>query len=207
MHNIDYWLIRQAHIIWLASVVNIGIGGIIPGFDVFAKSISHVALEAPIYAWTHRGADIVIGLSMCLFSLGLLRQSESRFSAAALSTLLLGLSMISAGIWTLETPLHLLYNLSIFMIIVPIAFALEYKNVIRSRTVENVCVALTLLHVLMFWLIYAGFIPQELNGLIQRLWAIPTMGWFGFAAYHLLGCMHRDDKPGHMQDHISGAEK
>jgi hypothetical protein len=37
----------------------------------------------------------------------------------------------------------------------------------------------------MLWLIYAGFIPQEINGFIQRLWAILTMGWFGIAAYKL----------------------
>ena len=38
----------------------------------------------------------------------------------------------------------------------------------------------------MFWLIYAGFI-QEYNGLIQRIWAVPTMGWFGYASLVLLG--------------------
>jgi len=42
----------------------------------------------------------------------------------------------------------------------------------------------------MFWAIYAGFIPQEYNGLIQRLWAIPTMGWYGVAAHVLLQSSH-----------------
>lgn len=186
MHKSNYWLIKQAHIVWVASIVNIGLGIIIPGFDVFAKSISFVALEAPIYAYTHRGADIVIGLSMCCFAFGVLRTTQSRFSSASLSSFLFGVSMVSAGIWTLESPLHLLYNLSIFMIIVPIAVALEFKNIVQSQIFENACVAVTVLHVLIFWLIYAGFIPQEYNGLVQRLWAIPTMGWFGVAAYFLL---------------------
>ncbi|MBF4427938.1 DUF998 domain-containing protein, partial [Vibrio anguillarum] len=39
-------LVKQAHLIWIASIINIGLGFVIPGFDVFAKSISHVALEA-----------------------------------------------------------------------------------------------------------------------------------------------------------------
>ncbi|MCC2605978.1 DUF998 domain-containing protein [Planctobacterium marinum] len=186
MKQLDYWLIKQAHLIWLVSIINIGIGVIIPGFDFLAKSISHVALEAPVFAIIHRTADIVIGLSMCGFACAISRTSPNRFSLASLSTLLLGLSMISAGIWTLETPLHLLYNLSIFMIIVPLAFALEFKNRCHSLKFEYLCMAITCLHVFMFWLIYAGFIPAEFNGLVQRLWAIPTMGWFGVAAYRLL---------------------
>ncbi|MGO2127546.1 MAG: DUF998 domain-containing protein [Pseudoalteromonas prydzensis] len=185
MQNINYWLIKQAHIVWIASIVNIGLGVIIPDFDFFAKSISYVALEAPLYAYTHRTANIIIGLSMCGFAFGIYRTSQSRISSASLSCFLFGISMISAGIWTLETPLHLLYNLSIFMIILPIAFSLEFKNIIKSQSFENVCVGVTVLHVLMFWLIYAGFIPQDYNGLIQRVWAIPTMGWFGVAAYML----------------------
>ena len=188
MKNLDYWLLKQAHLIWIVSIVNIGIGIFIPGFDFVSKSISYVALEAPIYAYTHRVADIIIGLSMCGFAISIQLKSTNRFSSAMLATLLFGISMISAGIWTLETPLHLLYNLSIFMIIAPIAFALEFKNIIKSSAFESVCVAVTVLHVFMFWLIYAGFIPQEFNGLIQRLWAIPTMGWFGIAAYKLACC-------------------
>ena len=186
MRNLNYWLINQAHIVWMASIINIGLGVIIPDFDFLSKSISHVALEAPIFAYTHRAADIIIGLSMCGFSFGIHKISQNRFSAATLSSFLLGISMISAGIWTLETPLHLLYNLSIFMIIVPMSFALEFKNTIKSRLFESFSVAVTVLHVLMFWFIYAGFIPQEFNGLVQRLWAIPTMGWFGIAAYMLI---------------------
>jgi len=186
VNKLDYWLLKQGHLIWIVSIINIGIGVIIPGFDFLAKSISHVALEAPIFAYTHRAADIVIGLSMCGLAIAVLRQSRSQFSLASLSIFFLGLSMISAGIWTLETPLHLLYNLSIFMVIVPVAFALEFKNVTNSVRFESICMAVTFLHVFMFWLIYAGFIPQELNGLVQRVWAIPTMGWFGLAVYQLL---------------------
>lgn len=178
-------VIKQAHIIWIASIVNIGLGFVIPDFNVLAKSISHVALEAPIFAYTHRTMDIVIGLSMCVFAFSLLKMSPSKISMASLTTFLLGCSMISAGIWTLDSPLHLLYNLSIFMILIPVCTALEFKNVIKSTSFEACCVLLSFLHVAMFWLIYAGFIPSEYNGLVQRLWAVPTMGWFGYATWHL----------------------
>ena len=178
-------LLRQAHLVWLASIVNIGIGLVIPGFNPLAQSISEVALEAPGFAYTHRLANIVIGASMIGFGVALNALSGKRITLSIVSTVLLGLSMISAGIWTLETPLHLLYNLSIFMILVPVACALELGYVARSKPFETLCVAVSFLHVFMFWCIYAGFIPGEYNGLVQRLWAVVTMGWFGVAAHVL----------------------
>ena len=179
--------ISQAHAVWIVSIVNISLGFFIPGFDFFAKSISHVALEAPGFAYTHRAADVAIGVSMCIFAIGVNSISGKRVSFSMITIGLLGLSMVSAGIWTLETPLHLLYNLSIFMVLSPVAFALEFKERIGSPKFETFCLAVAFLHVSMFWAIYAGFIPSEYNGLVQRIWAVPTMGWFGVAAAVLQG--------------------
>lgn len=191
MNRATYLSLYQGHLIWMVSIINIGIGFLIPNFDVLAKSISHVALEAPIYSVTHRAADILIGISMCVFSIGIYASSKYRFSSGALTIMLLGFSMISAGIWTLESPLHLLYNLSIFMILIPVCVALEFKGKLSSNRFEELSIILSLIHVFMFWLIYAGFIPSSYNGLIQRMWAIPTMGWFGYAAIVIINNKHR----------------
>ncbi len=177
---------KQAHLIWLFSIVNIGIGFIITGFNPLAQSISEVALEAPVFAYTHRFADIAIGVSMCVFGVALNAIASKRISFSMISICLLGLSMMSAGIWTLESLLHLLYNLSIFMIIIPVVFALEFKEKIASPSFETFCLITSFVHVFVFWCIYAGFIPQEFNGLIQRAWAVLTMGWFGVAAHVLI---------------------
>ncbi|OUL57260.1 DUF998 domain-containing protein [Pseudoalteromonas ulvae] len=179
-------LLRQTHLVWIVSIYNISIGFFISGFNPISKSISHVALEAPFYAYSHRAADIIIGASMCFFAITIQYRHQYKLTLAALSIFLLGVSMISAGIWTLESKLHLLYGLSIFMIIIPVAFALEFEAKHLSTSFYNFCLALSFIHVTMFWLIYAGFIPSEYNGLIQRIWAIPTMGWFGCAAHILM---------------------
>ncbi len=179
-------LLRQTHLVWIVSIYNICIGFFISGFNPIAKSISHVALEAPFFAYSHRAADVIIGVSMCLFAIAIQHRHQSKLTLAALSIFLLGVSMVSAGIWTLESPLHLLYGLSIFMIIIPVTFALEFESKRRSVSFYNFCLVLSFIHVTMFWLIYAGFIPSEYNGLIQRIWAVPTMGWFGWAAYTLM---------------------
>lgn len=85
-----------------------------------------------------------------------------------------------------ESPLHLLYNLSIFLIIVPIVFALEFKKEIDMPSFETYCLITSFIHVFVFWCIYAGFIPREYNGLVQRIWSVITMGWYGIAAYLLM---------------------
>ncbi len=174
--------LKAGHLVWIFSIYNIGIGFFIEGFDAISQSISEVALEAPFFAWSHRTANVLIGLSMCFFSFSLIRLHKGWLPFSTVVISLLGLSMISAGIWTLETPLHLLYNLSIFMILVPVFFAVEFKSQFQSETFEKVCLLFSFIHVLVFWSIYANFIPYEYNGLIQRLWAVLTMGWFGLAA-------------------------
>lgn len=179
------WALKAGHMVWIFSIYNIFLGFFIPGFDPIGQSISEMALESKFFALTHRGANIVIGLSMCTFALCLQSMYKKGLSFTMLAIVLLGLSMISAGIWTLETPLHLLYNLSIFMILVPVVFVAEFNNDVKSKSFQTVGILCGFIHVGMFWAIYAGFIPHELNGFIQRAWAVVTMGWFGLAAYHM----------------------
>jgi hypothetical protein len=176
-------LIRQGHLIWIVSILNVGLGFFVPGFNPYAQPISAVGLEAPAFAYTHRGADIIIGLSMCLFGLGLFLWSSRKTLVSLVLIVLLGASFISAGIWTMQSRLHLLYNLSIVVILVPVVAALELKPLISSRQFEAISIIASLVHVLMFWCILAGFIPSEIDGLVQRLWTVVVMGWFGIAAH------------------------
>jgi len=176
-------LVRQAHLIWIVSIVNVALGFFISGFNPFAQSISAVGLQAPPFAYTHRVADIVIGVSMCAFGIGLLLRSRMKAVFSMVAIGLLGASFVSAGIWTMKSPLHLLYNLSIYLVLVPVVCALELKEIIGSRRFEVFCLAASFIHVFMFWCIYAGFIPREFDGLVQRIWTIVVMGWFGVAAH------------------------
>lgn len=190
--SITRLLLTQGHLIWALTIVNIYLGFFIVGFDPIRDPISAVALEAPAFAYTHRALDITIGVSMCLFALGfqLLRRTFA-FSAVAVS--LVGISMISAGIWTLESPLHELYGLSIFLIIIPVVTALEFRELLSATKFEIYSIGMTFLHVAMFWLIYAGFIPEEYKGVIQRAWAAATMAWFGIAVHVVLRSVGSDN--------------
>lgn len=183
MEAISRLLLRLGHVIWLASIVNIGLGFFIPGFDPVAQTISAMGHAPAAFAYTHRATDVLIGICMCAFGIGLhaAANRHALFSMIAMS--LLGASFISAGIWTLEHPLHLLYNLSIVVILVPVVCALELKELVQSRRFETLCLIVSFISTLMFWCSYAGFIPREVGGLVQRIWTVILMGWFGITAY------------------------
>ena len=161
------------------------LGFIVPGFHPMTQSISEVALAAPGFAWTHRALDVLVGLAMCVFAAGLQCAVRKRLSLAAIATGALGISFASAGVWTLESGLHLLYNLSIVQIVVPIAMALEFKNEIRSARFETFSLLVSFVHVLMVWALFAGFVPLAWFGLAQRMWAVVMVSWFGVAAHVL----------------------
>jgi hypothetical protein len=178
-------LLQHGHLVWILMTVNALLGFVVPGFHPLAQTISEVANAEPAFAWTHRILDLLVGLAMCLFAVGLQATCRKPLSLSAIATGLLGASFASAGVWTLENPLHLLYNLSIFQIVVPVAAALEFKDELRSTRFETFSLLVSFVHVLMFWAIFAGFIPLPCFGLVQRLWALVLVGWFGVAAHVL----------------------
>jgi hypothetical protein len=199
-------LLRQGHVVWLVSIINISLGFFIAGFNPIAQSISEVGREAPAFAYTHRIADVVIGVCMCAFGLGLNIVGSGKAAFSMTASCLLGASFISAGIWTLGSPLHLLYNLSIVMILVPVACALELKDFVSSRRFETLCLAVSFIHVFMFWCIYAGFVLSNFSGLTQRIWTVVVMGWFGIAAYVIerRGCELKKSEYARMKTHVRG---
>lgn len=176
-------LLKRAHAIWIAAIINVGLGFFISGYDPVAQTMSEVAREAPAFAFVHRLANVVIGISIGGFGVALHLLSNRKYSFPLFANLLFGTSLASAGIWTLESPLHLLYNLYIIMILVPMACALGCREILNSKIFDNLF--LVLIHVVMFWLIDEDFISGEYEGLAQRLWMIPTMGWYGVSSYLL----------------------
>jgi hypothetical protein len=182
-------LVWCGHLVWILMAGNALLGFVVPGFHPLAQTISEVALAAPGFAWTHRVLDVLVGLAMCSFAAGLQCAVRKRISLAALATGALGVAFASAGVWTLESGLHLLYNLSIIQIIVPIAQALEFKDDIRSTRYETYSLLVSFFHLLMLWALGAGFVPLPWLGLAQRVWAIVMVSWFGVAAHLLTAAM------------------
>ncbi len=175
--------VKQAMLIPIFALYNIFIGLCIPGYSVVSQHISELALETPFFAFSHRLTDILIGISMCVFAAGCFSIAKAKFTFFTMFSF--GLTWLFAGIFILGSPLHDIYGLTTFLLVVPALFALEMKDYYCSKKFENFSVIVTLIHILFFWFFSYGYMPIEFKGITQRVWVLITLAWYGFAAYQI----------------------
>ncbi|WP_340677147.1 DUF998 domain-containing protein [Paraglaciecola sp.] len=138
--------IKQVILIPVFAFYNIFVGLLVSDYSVVSQHISELALEAQFFAYSHRLADILIGLSMCLFAIACLSIARAKFTF--LTIFVFGITWIFAGIFILTGPLHDVYGLTTVLIVVPVLFALEMRDYYSSKNFQNFCVLVTLIQVL-----------------------------------------------------------
>ncbi|NAS30510.1 DUF998 domain-containing protein [Flavobacteriaceae bacterium R38] len=180
----DLFLSKQAYIIPVLAIVNITLGLFVSGYDVTSQRISELALETPFIAYTHRIADIIIGISMCIFALQAFSVVKGYFSL--LTILAFGLTWIFAGVFILTSPLHDIYGLTTVLIIIPLIFVIEYREVLKSNYFQTYSIITSLIHIIFFWFFNYGFFSQDNVGITQRVWVFITLIWFGVAAKNIM---------------------
>jgi hypothetical protein len=190
-HNL--FAVKQAMLIPAFAFYNIFIGLFVSGYSVSTQRISELALEADFFAYSHRLADLLIGLSMCVFAVACLSTAKAKFTF--ITMFLFGLTWIFAGIFILTSPLHDIYGLTTLLIIVPVLFALEMREFYRSKKFQDFSVLVTLIHVIFFWFFNYGFMPVEYKGITQRVWVAITLLWYGVAAYQMLRSANLQKRP------------
>ncbi|MCG7537556.1 DUF998 domain-containing protein [Pseudoalteromonas sp. OOF1S-7] len=189
--NKNYLLaIKQAMLIPGLALYNIFVGLFASGYSVISQHISELALAAPFFSYTHRLADVLIGLSMCIFSLVCLLVAKAKFTF--LTMFAFGTTWVFAGVFILTSPLHDVYGLTTVLIVVPVIFALEMQEYYSSKYFKNFCVLVTLIHVVFFWFFNYGFMPIEYKGVTQRVWVAITLAWYGIAAYQVVTVANKE---------------
>ncbi len=181
--------IKQAMLIPVLALYNVFVGLFVSGYSVITQRISELALEAEFFAYSHRLADILIGLSMCLFSIACFSIAKAKFTF--LTMFAFGLTWIFAGIFILTSPLHDIYGLTTILIAVPVLFALEMRDYYLSKNFQDFCVLVTLIHIVFFWVFSYGFMPIEYKGVTQRIWVLITLAWYGLAAYQIVWVINK----------------
>ena len=180
----DLLLSKQAYIIPVLAIVNITIGLFVSGYDVVSQRISELALETPFISYTHRIIDIIIGISICVFALQIFRVVKGYFSL--LTIFAFGLTWVFAGIFIFTSPLHDVYGLTTVLIIIPLIFVIEYRDVLTSKYFETYSIITSLIHMMFFWFFNYGFFSQDNVGITQRVWVFITLIWFGVAAKNMM---------------------
>ena len=193
MNKNNILAVKQAMLIPVFALYNILIGLCVTGYSVTSQHISELALEAEFFAYSHRLADILIGLSMCLFAFACFSIAKAKFTFVTMFSF--GMTWIFAGIFIMNSPLHDIYGLTTRLIVVPVVFALEMREFYASKNFQDFSILVTLIHVIFFWFFYYGFMPVEYKGITQRIWVAITLVWYGVAAYQMFIFANKQRQP------------
>ena len=176
-------LVKQAVAIPLgAMLVPILLAFFLPGYSSISQHISEVALLDHPIALIQRAAALITGVSIALFGAWLFLAKGSKFTAV--TAVVFGASMISNGVFVMGSPLHGLYGLGFFMVLVPAFFATEVAPV--GSPLRNFSMLVALVIMLYLWLMLSGFDPHGLRGLTQRVATLIIFGWYAVASYSLV---------------------
>jgi hypothetical protein len=102
------------------------------------------------------------------------------------SALIFGASMVSNGSFVMGSPLHGLYGIGFFVVLVPAFFAAEFTPTAHSSMVRTVSMAIAVYNLLYLWLMITQLDPTGFHGLTQRISIFFWFGWYSFASYALL---------------------
>ena len=177
-------LIKQAIVAPLAAtLVPMLIAFTLPGYSSISQHLSDLGLLNHPVALIERIADIVTGMSIVLFGLGVLISAPRRFGFTAVTAGIVGASMMSNGVFVTGSPLHGLYGLGLFLPLVPACFAAEFG---QNGKIVKLSLAVAIFTTVYLWLLFSGFDPEGFRGLTQRIAIIVMWGWYAIAGYALL---------------------
>jgi hypothetical protein len=159
----------------------------LPDYSSISQHISEVALLDHPVAIVQRAAAIAAGTSILLFGVGLILLSAGNFRFTAIATTVFAASMISNGVVVMGSPLHGLYGLGLFMVLVPAFFASEIPHAWPDwARYRNVAMAVALFNLTYMWLLFSGLEPQQFRGLTQRVATVVIFGWYTLAGNSVL---------------------
>lgn len=172
-------LFRQAIIAPAAMLLPIIAGFFADDYNPVSQHMSELELRGDLIAWAVRIGAITAGTSLSLFALGCLRLN-AYFSS--LTSLLFGIAMISNGVFIIGSPLHGMYGLALFLVLVPGFFLAELPDYSSKAWFRPVSLLFALISLVFMWLLLVGLEPAEIRGLTQRLSVIFFFGWYGIVA-------------------------
>lgn len=181
-------LVRQAIVVPLATMlVPILIAFSIPGYSSISQHISETALLDHPIASIQRAAAIITGASILLFGLGVLSASSRPMIFTALISVITGISLASNGVFVMGSPLHGLYGVGGFsLMLVPAFFAAEVQQAPDNQVLRQVSLVVAFLSVAYIWSMIVRVELPEFRGLVQRIFTVMYFGWYSFVSYWLL---------------------
>ncbi len=180
------YLIYQAMLLPFLWLIPISLGFMTPGYDSISQHLSEIAVTE----WVPKGISgvtricfLLIAVSIALFPVGLAFYGQRRISFTIVLGLIYGAGMLSNSVFPAGTPLHGLYGLPIFSVIIPAIFALEYGNDLNSKQFVKVSIIATIFNLVYLWANVVGLDPAGYRGVTQKLAIYVINIWYFFAAF------------------------
>ncbi|MDN3646305.1 DUF998 domain-containing protein [Pontixanthobacter aestiaquae] len=151
----------------------------VPGHDPVSQHMSELVFGPAWAAWVDTALTVVAGISVCLFAVG---AAYSRAWFTALNAFAFGAAMISSGIVPTGSPLHGLYGLALFSVLVPASFAAEALAPQNKSGLVLYSLATSTFGLIYMWALLIGLDPEGLSGLTQRIATLVAFIWFGVIA-------------------------
>ena len=179
-------MIKQAQVFPLGALLVLILSGfIVPGYSSISQHMSELGrLDHPV-AHVLRICAIVGGASVVVFGVGLKLHLPKAFYFTPLVAITFGVAYFVSGIYT-SGPLHGLYGLTMFYVLVPAFFAAELPTPMRNPLIVKLSLLAALLSLCYMWFLFSGLEPQSIRGITQRFGALIIFGWYAFASYWLL---------------------
>ncbi|MGB3470987.1 MAG: DUF998 domain-containing protein [Erythrobacter sp.] len=172
-------LIGQGWIAGAAMALMIGLSLLDPLHDPLTQHMSESIEGSWWLALAIRVLPGIMGVSIMLFGLGCIGRSRG-WSWSGLAALLFGAAMLANGIFPAGNPLHGLYGLAIFSVLVPAFYVAEYRT---SRSIKQLSLAASFIALLYMWVLLVGLEPPEYRGVTQRIASLVSFGWFAVLAF------------------------
>lgn len=186
IERIGRYLIYQAMSLPLLWLIPIVMSFMITDYNSISQHLSELAIMKsvpPVFAGVNQIMFLAIAVSITLFAIGLMLYDKNHISFTIVLGLIYGIGMLSNSIFPMGTPLHGLYGLPIYSVIIPAVFALEYGNKLNSNIFIKISIITTILNLVYLWANAVGLDPSGYRGLTQRLAIYVINLWYFFAAF------------------------
>ncbi|AOE50926.1 DUF998 domain-containing protein [Kangiella sediminilitoris] len=174
--------------LWGAALIIVGL--LAPGHDSISQHLSTISLYSSPWPLVLQIISICLGLSVCVYSIGA-SYILKRFAWFSIPSLAFGVAMIFNGLYKMGSPLHGLYGMAFFSPLVPIIFALEFKERLNSYTFQVYSIITAILGMIYMWLMLTQFDPHGYIGLTQRIFILLMTVWYGVSIYKSCGNAHQ----------------
>lgn len=166
----------------LIMIAPILLGLWVDDYDSLTQHMSELELRTGAVSWTVRISAFLSGASIFGFALGLLFDDRRvPFAATPWIAAAFGVGMMSNGVFIIGSPLHGLYGLPIFSVLLPLAFSAEYRTTWDlGAGFVRFSSWVAVLNLLYMWSLLVGFDPEDFRGLTQRAATVVMFGWFAF---------------------------